>query len=107
MSYASYVSTMHGRIGHIGHIGHVFFKYNYLYMQTSPETVLLTYFEPAESSEENFWRVVDIQLVLRQHVRQADVPNIKKLALTLKACGFAHGKTHGQRGCYAKQQCPN
>lgn len=71
-------------------------------LQTSPETVLLTYFEPAESCEENFWRVIDIQQTLRQHVRQADIPNIKKLALTLKACGFAHGKTRGQRGWYAK-----
>jgi len=70
--------------------------------QTSPEAVLLTYFEPAENCPKNFWRVVDIQSTLRNHVRQSDVPNVKKLSLTLKACGFTHGKTHGQRGWYAR-----
>ena len=58
--------------------------------QSTPETVLLSYFEPAERSE------------LRKHVRMTDVPSIKKLTLALKACHFPYGKIQGVRGWYAR-----
>ena len=71
--------------------------------QSSPETVLLSYFEPAERSKAHFMLAVDIQKELRQHVRTADVPSIKKLTLALKACHFPYGKIQGVRGWYARK----
>ena len=71
-------------------------------LTSSAEAVLLAYFKPAVRSKEFFMRAVDIQQVLRQHLRPADVPNIKKLTLTLKACGFAHGSYQDYRGWYAQ-----
>lgn len=70
--------------------------------QTTPETVLLSYFEPAERSKEHFMLAVDIQKELRKHVRMTDVPSIKKLTLALKACHFPYGKIQGVRGWYAR-----
>ena len=72
--------------------------------QTSPETLLLAYFEPAERHKDNFMRAVDIQRELQKKVRAADVPNLKLLTLTLKACGFQHGSYNGQRGWYARRR---
>ena len=71
--------------------------------QSSPETVLLSYFEPAERSKAHFILAVDIQKELRRHVRTADVPSIKKLTLALKACHFPYGKIQGVRGWYARK----
>ena len=70
--------------------------------QSTPETVLLSYFEPAERRKDHFILAVDIQKELRQHVRMADVPSIKKLTLALKACHFPYGKIQGVRGWYAR-----
>ena len=72
--------------------------------QTSPETLLLAYFEPAERHKDNFMRAVDIQRELQKKVRAADVPNLKLLTLTMKACGFQHGSYNGQRGWYARRR---
>ena len=69
--------------------------------QSSPETVLLTYYKPAERRKENFVRAIDILEELRQHVRATDLPSIKTLTMTLKSCHFPHGKINGQRGWYA------
>ena len=71
--------------------------------QTTPETVLLSYFEPAERSKDHFMLAVDIQKELRKHVRMTDVPSIKKLTLALKACHFPYGKILGVRGWYARK----
>ena len=71
--------------------------------QTTPETVLLSYFEPAERSKDHFMLAVDIQKELRKHVRMTDVPSIKKLTLALKACHFPYGKIQGVRGWYARK----
>lgn len=71
--------------------------------QSSPETVLLTYYKPAERRKENFVRAIDILEELRQHVRAADLPSIKTLTMTLKSCHFPHGKINGQRGWYARK----
>ena len=68
------------------------------------ETVLLAFYEPAERQAENFIKAVDILQTLRQHLRPADVPNIKKLTLALKACRFPHGAIGGQRGWYARRR---
>ena len=65
--------------------------------QTTPETVLLSYFEPAERSKDHF-----MLAELRKHVRMTDVPSIKKLTLALKACHFPYGKIQGVRGWYAR-----
>ena len=70
--------------------------------QTTPETVLLSYFEPAERSKDYFMLAVDIQKELRKHVRMTDVPSIKKLTIALKACHFPYGKIQGVRGWYAR-----
>lgn len=72
--------------------------------QSSPETILQSFFEPATPCKENFIRAVDIQEELRLHVRAADVPTIKALTTALKACHFSHGKVNGQRGWYAQRQ---
>ena len=72
--------------------------------QTTPETVLLSYFEPAERSKDHFMLAVDIQKELRKHVRMTDVPSIKKLTIALKACHFPYGKINGVRGWYAKNR---
>ena len=72
--------------------------------QTTPETVLLSYFEPAGRKKEHFMLAVDIQKELRRHVRTTDVPSIKKLTLALKACHFPYGKIQGVRGWYAKNR---
>ena len=69
--------------------------------QSTPETVLLSYFKPAERCKEHFMLAVDIQKELRKHVRMSDVPSIKKLTLALKACHFPYGKIQGVRGWYA------
>ena len=70
--------------------------------QSTPETVLLSYFEPAERSKDHFMLAVDIQNELRKHVRMTDVPSIKKLTIALKACHFPYGKIQGVRGWYAR-----
>ena len=70
--------------------------------QTTPETVLLSYFEPAERNKDHFMLAVDIQKELRKHVRMTDVPSIKKLTIALKACHFPYGKIQGVRGWYAR-----
>ncbi len=72
--------------------------------QTTPETVLLSYFEPAERSKEHFMLAVEIQKDLRKHVRTTDVPSIKKLTLALKACHFPYGKIQGVHGWYARKR---
>lgn len=71
--------------------------------QSAPETVLLTYFEPAARRKEHFIRAIDIQKLLAQELKAADVPSIKMLTLALKACRFPHGKIQGIRGWYAKR----
>ena len=71
--------------------------------QTTPETVLLSYFEPAERNKAHFMLAVDIQKELRRHVGMTDVPSIKKLTLALKACHFPYGKIQGVRGWYARR----
>ena len=70
--------------------------------QASPETVLLSYYEPAERDNKYFVRAVDIQKTLSQHFRAADVPSVKMLTLALKSCHFPYGKYQGVRGWYAK-----
>ena len=71
--------------------------------QSSPETVLLAYYKPANRHKEHFIRAVDIQAELRQHLRKADVPSITTLTKALKACHFPHGKFKGIRGWYAER----
>ncbi len=71
--------------------------------QSSPEEVLLSFFKPAHPDAEHFMRAVDIQKVLRQHVRMADVPSLKALTLALKSAHFAYGRHQRVRGWYAEQ----
>ena len=71
--------------------------------QSSPETVLLSYFEPAAPGKDNFIRAVDIQAELRKHVRAADLPTIKALTAALKSCHFTYGAIKGIRGWYARR----
>lgn len=71
--------------------------------QSTLETILLAYFEPADRRKENFMRAIDILDELRQHVRTTDLPSIKTLTMALKSCHFPHGKINGQRGWYARK----
>lgn len=73
--------------------------------ESTPETLLLSFFEPAERSKECFLRAVDIQAEIKKHVRGADVPNIKMLTMALKACRFPYGAIQGCRGWYARLIC--
>ena len=69
--------------------------------QSSVETVLLSYFQPAEPRKENFMKAVEIQEALGEVLRASDVPNIKRLTLALRASKFHSGKCQGKRGWYA------
>ena len=69
---------------------------------SSPEVVLLAHFQPAPPRSEYFIRASEIQAVLRKHMRQADLPSIKQLTLTLRDCHFQHSKVNGVRGWYAR-----
>ncbi len=71
--------------------------------QSSPESVLLAWFEPAECNKKNFVKAIDIQNTLRQHLRPADVPSLKSLTLALKAAHFRYGAINGHHGWYAKE----
>ena len=73
--------------------------------ESTPETLLLSFFEPAERSKECFLRAVDIQAEIKKHVQSADVPNIKMLTMALKACRFPYGAIQGCRGWYARLIC--
>ena len=73
--------------------------------ESTPETLLLSFFEPAERSKEYFLRAVDIQTEIKKHVRGADVPNIKMLTMALKACRFPYGSYDGCRGWSARLIC--
>ena len=82
-------------------------KHNQQYRaETSPEQVLLAWFEPAERSKSNFLRTVDIQHELALHVAATDLPSIKQLTLCLRSCSFPYGAMDGQRGWYARQRQP-
>ena len=71
--------------------------------QSSPESILLSFYRPARPKKEHFLRAVDIQAAIAGEVKAADVPSIKKLTLALKACRFPHGKIGGVRGWYAER----
>ena len=72
--------------------------------QSSPETVLLSCFEPAERSRDCFMRAVDIQQALCRYVKGTDVPNIKTLTMALKSCHFINGALNGVRGWYVRKR---
>ena len=72
--------------------------------QTTPQQLLLTYFEPAPRQKDFFVRAIDIQQELAKHVRASDVPNLKILTKSLKRSHFPYGAIHGYRGWYAKQR---
>ena len=69
----------------------------------SAEEVLTSFFEPAKRSVHHFMKAIDIQEYLESKLRADDVPNIKKLTVALKQCGFQYGRIQGQRGWYAKK----
>lgn len=72
--------------------------------QSSPEMVVSAYFEPAERVKAHFVLAVDIQNILRQHVRPTDVPSMKALTMALKSLHFPYGAVEGRRGWYARQR---
>ena len=74
--------------------------------QSSPEQLLLAYYEPAPRQKEHYLRAVDIQRELQQHVRAVDVPNLKTLTMALKRSHFLYGGMDGCRGWYAKRRTP-
>ena len=72
--------------------------------QSSPEMVVSAYFEPAERGKAYFVLAVDIQNILRQHLRPTDVPSMKALTMALKSLHFPYGAIEGRRGWYARQR---
>lgn len=79
-------------------------RHNQTYrQQSSPEEILLSYFEPAERRKENFIRAIDIQNELRKHVRPTDIPSLKSLTNALKNAHFPYGSYNGYRGWYAQK----
>ena len=78
--------------------------HNQTYRQrSSPEEILLSYFEPAEKKKENFIRAIDIQDGLRQYLRPTDLPSLKALTTALKNAHFPYGSYNGYRGWYARK----
>ena len=82
-------------------------QHNQMYMQQStPEQIILAYYEPAPSQKEYFLLAVDIQRELQSHLRTADVPSLQRLTTALRHAHFAYGAVGGRRGWYAKQLAP-
>ena len=71
-------------------------------IETSPEQVLLAWYEPAPRCKDNFVRTVDIMRELELHTSKTNLPSIKLLTMALKSCGFPYGKIGDQRGWYAR-----
>ena len=79
-------------------------KHNQLYQSIStPESILLSYYEPAERRKDFFMRAVDIQKALQQHLKPADVPSINALTKALKRLRFQYGAVGGVRGWYVRE----
>ena len=79
-------------------------EHNQSFMEeSSAEGVLPSLFEPvAEHTKENLWRVIDIQEELAKHLKSADVPTLKALAVSIKALRWPKGANNGARGYYLK-----
>lgn len=73
-------------------------------IETSPEQVLLAWYEPAPRHKDHFVRTVDILKELANHVSKTDLPSVKLLAMALKSCGFPYGNMGGRRGWYARSR---
>ena len=71
---------------------------------STTETLLCTYYEPAERRKEYFIRATDILNDLLDKYSGTDRPNIKQLTLALKAAKFQYGANEGIRGWYAKKR---
>ncbi|MBQ9355806.1 MAG: hypothetical protein IJT98_00725 [Prevotella sp.] len=79
-------------------------RHNMPFQQASPiETVLPSLFEPTtERRRENLWQVQKVQKVLAEHLRKADIPNLRQLSDAMKALGWPQGAAQGTRGYYLK-----
>jgi predicted P-loop ATPase len=71
---------------------------------STTETLLCTYYEPAERRKEYFIKATDILNDLLDKYSGSDRPNIKQLTLALKAAKFLYGANEGIRGWYAKKR---
>ena len=79
-------------------------QHNQAYQNMSAlETILLSYYEPAERSKAYLVRAVDLQGALRTRLKPADVPSIKALTMALKRLHFQYGAVGGVRGWYVKE----
>jgi hypothetical protein len=73
--------------------------------ESSTEGILPSLFEPVkEHTKENLWRVVDIQEELSKHLKSADIPTLKALAMSIKALRWPKGANNGVRGYYIKKR---
>ena len=80
-------------------------QHNEMYrVQTTPEEILLTWFEPAVREKKYFMPAISILEELRRHLRPGDVPSMKLLTTALKAASFPYGAQGGQRGWYARRR---
>ena len=81
-------------------------EHNQSFMEeSSTEGILPSLFEPVkEHTKENLWRVVDIQEELSKHLKSADIPTLKALAMSIKALRWPKGANNGVRGYYIKKR---
>ena len=79
-------------------------RHNSHYQQESaPELVLSQLFEPVnQHKKEFFWTVTSIQQELGNHLKAADVPNLRNLGTAIKKLRWQRFKTNGVRGYYLK-----
>ena len=80
--------------------------HNIPYQQdSSTEQLLTAFFRPADMHQQStFWRVSDIQRVLARELKAADVPNLTRLGLALRALRWPRGGINGVRGYYLHQR---
>ena len=79
-------------------------QHNRQYQQESaPEQVLMQLFEPSKQhKKECFWTTTAIQNELGNHLKTADVPNLRQLGIAIKKLHWQHIKNNGTRGYYLK-----
>ena len=79
-------------------------QHNKQYQQESaPEQVLTQLFEPSKQhTKECFWTTTAIQKELGNHLKTADVPNLRQLGDAIKKLHWQRFKNNGTRGYYLK-----
>lgn len=79
-------------------------EHNKQYQQhSSADDIVMTFLEPAPKSANYHMQATAIQSLLKNHVKAADVPNMKQLTVTLRQNGFIYGSCNGRRWWFVRQ----